>query len=149
MFYFFGKYVKICKEERCGYMSYYFSSDGSLKYTAKTVSSILDSAKHSSSSSSSSASSSGSSSKSSFSNEMKNAAQAASGKITSSMKDAARANNQDFQRFSALQAKIQKIASHKPRTFNDDDSFTFNTSAINNYTAAQEKYKSYKKKQSS
>ncbi len=149
MFHFAEKHVKICNIERCGFMSYYFSSDGSLKYSTKTKSSIMSYVK-SSASDIASTSNSSSSSSSSFTKEMKSAALAAAGKMTSSAKDAARASNQDYQRIAALQARIQKIASHKPRTFDDDEQiFTFNTTVLNNYTTAQEKYNSYKKSSTS
>ena len=127
-------------------MSYFFSSDGSLKYSTKTQASVLKSAKRSSSGSSdASAAESSASSSSSFSKEMKSAALAASGKITSSMKDEARASNKDYQRMAVYQKRIQEIAARKPRTFSDDESFTFNTKVMSNYATAQEKYQSSKK----
>lgn len=125
-------------------MSYYFSADGTMKYSTKTKSSIMNYVKSSASDLSASASSTSSSS-SSFSKEMKSAALAASGKLSSTAKDAARANNKDYQRLAALQARIQAIQARKPRTFDDEDNYTINTSVLSKYATAQENYKSYKK----
>lgn len=106
-------------------MTFYFSSDGSLKYTTNKVASkgILSS------------SSSSSSSSSKFSTEMKNAALTKAGKLNSDDKKALLASNGNYQIFAKYQAKINEIAARKPRTF-DDSSYTTNLSALKNYNAA-------------
>ena len=125
-------------------MSFYFSSDGTLKMSTRSAGEILNSVKNSSYQNYSASSSSSSSS---FSAEVKNAALSASSMgISKSAKDAARANSAGFQRYEQMQARIREIASRKPRTFDDDDDWTFDTTAIKNYTAAQEAY--YGKKSS-
>lgn len=107
-------------------MSFYFTSDGSMKFTTNKVA-----AKGLATSSSSSSSSS-----SKFSTEMKNAAISSSGKLSPGAKNSLLANNADYQRFAKFQARINAIANHKPRTFDDTESATMNLSALLNYNAA-------------
>ena len=109
-------------------MSFYFSADGSLKFTTNRVAkkgSLI----------SNSSSSSGSSGTSKFSAAMKNSATSNSGKMSPGDKNAILGKNADYQRFARLQAKINEIASRKPRTF-DDNNYTMNISVLKNYNAA-------------
>jgi len=114
-------------------MSYYFSSDGSLKFTTQRVAAkgLPESYKEAKSAYQSS----------SFSQEMKNNALSNSGKLTSDMKKEAMTNNQNYQRIAFYQKKINEIASRKPRTFDDDSiSYKVNTSALTGLNAARVKY---------
>lgn len=109
-------------------MTFYFSADGTMKFTTNTVApkgNLADDA------------SKNLASKSKFSAEMKNAAMSKSGQLTSADKKALLANNTDYQRFAMYQARINEIASRKPRTFSDDDynNYTMNTSVLTNYNA--------------
>ena len=106
-------------------MSFYFSADGSLKYTTNKVApkgNLSNTVGNSSGSSK-------------FSTEMKNAAVSNSGKISPGEKNAILGKNADYQRFSVLQARINEIASRKPRTF-DNTGYTMNLAALKNYNAA-------------
>ena len=119
-------------------MSFYFSSDGSLKFTTNQVAQkgiSVDSKKTTGNSSSSS----------SFSQQMKDAALSSAGKMTTDMKKAALANNPDYQRIAYYQQKINAIASKKPRTFSDDDAYVMNASALTGLSTAKEKLVNYKK----
>lgn len=120
-------------------MSYYFSSDGSLKFTTQTVAAkgLPDSYKEAKSEYQSS----------SFSQEMKDSALADAGKLTKDMKKEAMANNQNYQRIAFYQKKINEISSRKPRTF-DDNNLTYkpNTSALTGLNAAWVKYNDSKAK---
>jgi hypothetical protein len=125
-------------------MTFYFSADGSLKHTDRTVtvnaSGVYTNATTSTSDSTSASSSTSSSS--SFSDQMKAAARAtaqkASGKMTAEEKEAAQANNPDYQVILKYQKKIQAIAAHTPRTFDDDEDISFNTTALDTYFSALE-----------
>jgi len=109
-------------------MTFYFSTDGTMKFTTNKVAAKGNLA-------SSSASSSSGASK--FSSEMKAAAVSTSGGLSPGSKNAILANNPDYQRFAKYQARINEIASRKPRTFGDDDTgYTMNLSALKNYNAA-------------
>lgn len=120
-------------------MTFYFSADGTMKFTTNKVAAkgnLADKITGSSSRSSSS---------SSFSAEMKNSALSKSGKMTADDKKKLLANNLDYQRFAKYQARINEIASRKPRTFSDDD-YTMNISALKNYNAAIKKNAAYNTK---
>ncbi len=117
------RYVKDWLKEQI--MSFYFSADGTLKYTTNQVApkgNLSNTASNSSSTSN-------------FSTEMKNAAISNSGKMSPNEKNALLANNADYQRTAALQARINEIASRKPRTFGST-TYTMNLAALKNYNAA-------------
>ena len=107
-------------------MTFYFSADGTMKFTTNQVAAKGNLAKSASSSSGSSK----------FSTEMKNAAVSNSGKMSPGDKNALLAKSEDYQRFAKYQARINKIAARKPRTFDDSEGYTMNLSALKNYNAA-------------
>jgi hypothetical protein len=113
-------------------MTFYFSADGSMKYTTNTVAAKGLAGKNSNSSS-------GSSGKSKFSIEMKNSATSSSGKLSPGEKKALLSNNVDYQRMAKYQKRINEIASRKPRTFDDSENLTMNLSALKSYNAIIEK----------
>lgn len=135
----------MCKESRKGMVSmsnFYFNSSGMLTFTnggSNVMSSVYNSLYPTSDSSSSSSSAvpawkqealkasgiyaSNDGSTSSFSDEMKKAAQSASGKLSSDDKKAIRNSNGNYLRIAAAQARLDEIKSRQPKTYNysDDD----------------------------
>ena len=127
-------------------MSYYFSSDGTLKFTTNKVAAKGSQLGSATTSSSSTTSSTSTTSTSKFSAEMKAAALQASGRASTDMKNQALANNPQYQKIAKYRQKIAEIAARKPRTFDDDEDYRVNTSALSAYFAAQESYTAYKDK---
>lgn len=107
-------------------MTFYFSTDGTMKYTTNKVAAKGSLAAQITNSSSTT---------SKFSTEMKNSAKSTSGKLSPGDKKALLANNVDYQRMAKYQKRINEIASRRPRTFDDSENLTMNMKALTNYNA--------------